>query len=198
MPSAVAGDDAARAAPPGRPSRIAASRAGSSRISARRNGEQSRTSPRNRPSGGDAAEQPLELCRRAVLPRGLVEFGEPRLPRAGVGRLQPRLRADPQGVVCRGRGLPPWRQPSHPWSIGRRIVTTRPGLAVAELDRAMVQPRDRRDEAQAEAAARLRAALFEPDEALQHPLAVGLGNARRRCRRRAMTSVVALALRSRR
>ena len=48
-------------------------------------------------------------------------------------------------------------------------------IAVAELERAMVQARDRRDKAQSEAASRLRAALLEPDEALQHPLAVRLG-----------------------
>ena len=40
-----------------------------------------------------------------------------------------------------------------------------------------MQPRDRRDQAEAEAGARPRPARLQPHEALQHALAVGGGNA---------------------
>ena len=52
-----------------------------------------------------------------------------------------------------------------------------PGRIILKRQFATVQPRHRGGEAQAQAGARLRPALLEPHEALEHPFAVGLGNA---------------------
>src|SRR5262245_2303193 len=52
-----------------------------------------------------------------------------------------------------------------------------PGAVVFEPDHAPVQSRHRRDEAEAQAAPRLRPARLEPDEAAEHPLAVGARHA---------------------
>ena len=41
-----------------------------------------------------------------------------------------------------------------------------------------MQPRHRRDKTQSQAAARLRPARFQPDEAAEHPLTIGSGHAR--------------------
>lgn len=51
------------------------------------------------------------------------------------------------------------------------------GVIVRELELTAMQPCDRRGEAQARAAAGLRAALLEPHEALDHAAAIGLRNA---------------------
>ena len=158
-----------------------ASRAGSSRIRPRRNGEQSMTPATNAATSGRASKS--ASVRRRACPGGRdVSSAMPRLGPRGVGGLEPR--ADAFGERLLG-GLGrlgllfgcPLHVPSA--SFDRQPEgDDEARLAVAELERPMVQARDRRDKAQAEAAARLRTAFLQPHEALEHPLAVGLGDAR--------------------
>src|SRR5579859_2778642 len=61
------------------------------------------------------------------------------------------------------------------WQLDRAF---QPGMIVFELELAAVEPRDRGRQAQAEAGARLGAALLQAHEALDHPATIGFRNPR--------------------
>ena len=165
-----------------------------------------RLAPAARP---DDRREPLgdSVLRRALRPRRADGAGRP-LPRERSqlpSRCRPAILARPDGMF----------EPRSAMTLVRRGSTgssdhdLEPGLVVLEPQFAAMQMRHRGGEAQAQPRARLRTALLQPHEALDHPLAVGFGDAgpavgdasagwcRRRCRPRPRSRLAARPLQRR-